>query len=73
MIRLLSPTSMSKIVHEGLLTGLRPVEIVESVKPMNNITKMPTQNTIMIAPMFRALDELGGCETWPPLGQDDDE
>ena len=70
MIRLLSPTSMSKIVHEGLLTGLRPVEIVESVKPINN--KMPTQNTIMIAPMFRALDELGGCETWPPLGQDDD-
>ena len=41
MIRLLSPTSMSKIAHEGLLTGLRPVEIVESVKPMNNKDAYP--------------------------------
>ncbi len=51
-MRLLAPTSMSKIVHESLLTGLRPVEIVESVKPIN---KEAYPNTIMIASMFRAL------------------
>lgn len=51
-MRLLAPTSMSKIVHESLLTGLRPVEIVESVKPIN---KEAYPNTIMVASMFRAL------------------
>ena len=51
-MRLLAPTSMSKTLHESLLTGLRPVEIMESVKPIN---KEAYPNTIMIASMFGAL------------------